>query len=318
MLSRILPIEWFTLLAATACIIMFDQMGLRWLTPDISAFVFVFSHYLSPFYPTIVFFVIMVTLKKSHRDYSIHQLLYLMRMFFLMMVAIFIHFNIKLWAPIINPLRYDDIYCSMDASASLLINLVGFFHLIISKTPIIESRLYHDLFVGMFVVSFTLHGIKGRASSEILVTATILLLIIGALSYIAAPAFGPFIFDQGPLPNVRSIQDAMMIFHSQFIESHGAYYNPAYFVAGLAAMPSLHVANAIIFCLCAERDLRWLLFLYVPITFYIFIEAVALKWHYTIDLVIGIFIGWLCYRLADWIVKYSHSDRSKYASQSIQ
>lgn len=311
MLSRVLPIEWFTLFAAMACSILFHQMGLHWLTPDAKAFVFAFNHYLSPFFPAIFVFISMIAFTDSRRDYLKLQLLYLMRMFALMMTAIYIHFNIKLWAPIMNPLRYDQIYHDMDASASRLIDLIDFVHQLIPANLTNISHPYHILFVGMFVLSFFLHGIKGKASSERLMTATILLLILGALSYVVAPAFGPFIFDPSPLPEARSSQDVMMRFHRLFIESQGAYYDPTYFVAGLAAMPSLHAANVIVFCLCAERDLRWLLFLYVPISFYILVEAVALKWHYTIDLVVGILIGWLCYRLADWMAESPHANRPR-------
>lgn len=318
MSSRLLPIEWFTLVAATACVILFHQMGLRWLTPDSGSLIFAFTHYLSPLFPAIIFFVVMIVIKKSKRDYSMNQLMYLIRISLLMIAATFIHFNIKLWAPIINPLRFDHIYYRMDNSASSLIDLIFVVHQMIPASPMTLSRLYHSLFVGMFVVSFVFHGIKGRASSERLMTATILLLILGAFSYVAAPAFGPFIFDSDPIQGARSIQEQMMAFHSQFIESHGEYYDPAYFVAGLAAMPSLHAANVTMFCLCAERDLRWLLFLYLPIAFYIFVEAVALKWHYTIDLAIGILIGWLCYRLADWMVTYPSGNRSRSAHAPTQ
>jgi hypothetical protein len=285
-------------------------MGFYWLTPDAQAFLFAFNHYLGPFFPAIVVFIIMIAVTDSRRDYFKLQLLYLMRMFALMATAIFIHFNIKLWAPIINPLRYDHIYHDMDVSASWLIDLIDIFHQLIPVNLMGISHSYHMLFVGMFVLSFCLHGIKGKASSERLMTATILLLILGALSYVVAPAFGPFIFEPSPLPEARLSQDVMMGFHRLFIESQGAYYDPTYFVAGVA-MPSLHAANVIVFCLCAERDLRWLLFLYVPITFYILVEAVALRWHYAIDLAFGILIGWLCYRLADWMADCPRANRPK-------
>lgn len=128
--------------------------------------------------------------------------------------------------------------------------------------------------------------------------------------YAVAPAFGPFIFDPSPSSDARLIQEAMLEFHLDFINSHGACYDPSYFVAGVAAMPSLHVANSVVFCLCAERDARWLLILYLPITFYIFLEAVVLRWHYMIDLAFGALIGWICFRLANWIVIFSYNNKS--------
>jgi hypothetical protein len=176
---------------------------------------------------------------------------------------------------------------------------------------------YHDLFVMMFLCSFTLHGIKNRLSSEIVVTAAVLIMIVGAFSYIIAPALGLFIFEPSTNLGARIAQESMMKFYQEFINSNGAYYDPAYFISGLAAMPSLHAAHAAMFWLCAWRDVRWLALFYIPVVFYIFVEAVSLKWHYMIDLVPGIIIGWACYRIAYWMVNYRFKNTPSILSQVI-
>lgn len=95
---------------------------------------------------------------------------------------------------------------------------------------------------------------------------------------------------------------AMFAFYEEFVGSNGQNFDPVFFSAGLAAMPSLHVANAVMFWLCAWREARWLAYVYIPILAYIFVEAVALRWHYLADLAVGALIGWLCFRLAYWMV----------------
>lgn len=128
------------------------------------------------------------------------------------------------------------------------------------------------------------------------------MMVIGAVSYSIAPALGPFIYelhhDSVPTGN----QKAMYHFYEVFVGSNGQNFDPAYFSAGLAAMPSLHVANAVMFLLCAWRDIRWLAYIYIPLVIFILVESVALRWHYLIDLVPGIFLGWLCFQLANWMV----------------
>lgn len=173
-------IEYFVLFSASALSVVFYQTELRWLIPDEKSFFFIFNHYLSQFFLVLVFFAAMFAFKKIRRDHLKAQFVYLARMFFLMTAATFIHFNIKLWAPVLNPLRYDEIYLKMDFYASGLSDLINFFRQTIPENLPGISNPYHTLFLLMFVFSFFFHGIQGKVSSERLVTATILILILGA------------------------------------------------------------------------------------------------------------------------------------------
>src|SRR3546814_14588429 len=40
--------------------------------------------------------------------------------------------------------------------------------------------------------------------------------------------------------------------------------------------------------------------LYIPILAYILIMAVASRWHYIIDIPVGMTLAWASYKLADW------------------
>src|SRR3546814_14660869 len=67
-----------------------------------------------------------------------------------------------------------------------------------------------------------------------------------------------------------------------------------------AAMPSLHSASAYLFFLFAWKHGKVLVPLYSFILAYILIMAVASRWHYIIDIPVGMTLAWASYKLADW------------------
>jgi hypothetical protein len=71
--------------------------------------------------------------------------------------------------------------------------------------------------------------------------------------------------------------------------------------AGISAMPSIHLAGAMLFALTGyqvSRWLGWVLFGYCAI---IQIGSVHLGWHYAIDGYAGMVFTWLIWRLGCWI-----------------
>jgi membrane-associated phospholipid phosphatase len=68
---------------------------------------------------------------------------------------------------------------------------------------------------------------------------------------------------------------------------------------GLAAMPSLHAGASFIFLCYAWRHVRWLGVVYVPVFIWILFEAMASRWHYGVDLVVGVVMAYGCILLAE-------------------
>jgi hypothetical protein len=98
----------------------------------------------------------------------------------------------------------------------------------------------------------------------------------------------------------------MFDFHRNAIEGGRdwlAANGGASFVAGLAAMPSLHAAGAFLFFVFAWKHGRPLVPLYGAALFFILVTSIATRWHYIIDLPIGIALAYGCVRLAERIVK---------------
>jgi membrane-associated phospholipid phosphatase len=301
--KQILPVEAFTLVSVAAVVVLAEFTGRSWYLPEANSARFVFNHYMAPLIP--MFVVVgasaLFTTGKMERRFK-SEVFYLVRLLLVIAISIIIHFNLKLWSHLINPSNYDAVYQEIDVYLSGLILFIDYLDFWIPSAPPGIPNPYHTLFVLMFVISFTVHGLKGRRSGEMVVTATVLMMVIGAATYLIAPALGPFVHDLSIYSGAAETQRTMYAFYQDFVSSGGQNFDSTYFSAGLAAMPSLHVANATMFWLCAWREVRWLAYLYIPIVTYIVVQAVVLRWHYLIDLIAGIFIGMVCYRLACWMV----------------
>ncbi len=80
----------------------------------------------------------------------------------------------------------------------------------------------------------------------------------------------------------------MLTVSQLLIQSGGLQYSGDYFVSPLAAMPSLHISHALVFSYYAITRMKIISIPMVLITFYIFVDSIALRWHYLIDLPAGI------------------------------
>lgn len=290
------------LFALMMVLLLSGLTGMYWYLPEGRSFTFVFDHYIGPLIPLFLITGVLAVIGKEEKKRQFKfELIYLIRVFFITAISIVIHFNLKLWSHLINPHNFDAIYQEIDMQLYGTMAFFDYLHGWMPESLPGMSNPYHSLFVLMFVISFTVHGLKNRKSGEVVVTAAVLMMVIGAAAYSIAPALGPFIHETH-LSTPTGGQRAMLAFYQDFVGSNGQNFDPTFFSAGLAAMPSLHVANAVMFWLCAWREARWLAYIYIPVVAYIFVEAVALRWHYLVDLAAGVLIGWLCFRLAYWMV----------------
>ena len=223
---------------------------------------------------------------------------------------LFAHFNIKLWIPHINPLEFDAFYWAIDEFCRPLIDLCVFIRTDIFRFISFDSNFYMISFMALFYGSFLYHAIKTPEIFRKLVVAVLLLQALGALAYLAAPAVGPFIYERGIDPSITSGQHSMLEFYRHSIAAGPSWIaenGGANFTVGLAAMPSLHAAGAFLFYLFAWRHGRILLPLYSMILLFILVTSIASRWHYVIDIPIGLALAWFCAWLADRIVVASKS-----------
>ncbi|MGB3845627.1 MAG: phosphatase PAP2 family protein [Sphingopyxis sp.] len=220
-------------------------------------------------------------------------------------VILFAHFNIKLWIPHINPVMFDDFYWATDEMVRPLVDACMALRTSVFGFISFESNFYMISFMALFYVSFLYHAIKTPEYFRQLVVAVLLVQALGALAYLVAPAIGPFLYETGIDPTITGGQQAMLQFYQHsvaegpdWIARHGGVN----FTVGLAAMPSLHAAGAFLFFLFAWRHGRLLVPLYSVLLVFILITSVASRWHYVIDVPVGIALAWGSAWLAERIV----------------
>ena len=219
-------------------------------------------------------------------------------------VVMWLHFHIKMWVPLINPLRYDELYQRSDAALQPLIDVFVAIRTFIGEHAIAVDWWYLWAFIAMFFASFAYHCVVERRFFRNVLIATLINQFLGALSYLVAPAVGPFIYVRGENALATQQQDGMWAAYNQLTTNGAAWlgeHGTSYFNAGLAAMPSLHAGAAWVFLWYAYKSRTALLPVYVILFTWIVMEAVVSKWHYLVDLPAGIVLAALSIWLANRI-----------------
>ncbi len=220
--------------------------------------------------------------------------------------VLFAHFNIKLWIPFINPTLHDAFYWKIDKWFRPLVEACFSIREYLTIILPANTNFYMTGFMALFYGSFLYHAIKTPAMFRKLVVAVLLLQALGSFAYLLAPAIGPFIYETGDNPVISAGQHGMAEYYWQTVKNGRgwlAQYGSENFTAGLAAMPSLHSAGTFLFFLFAWKYGRPLVPFYSFILFFILIAAVSSRWHYLIDIPVGLGLAWACYWLAHQLLR---------------
>ncbi len=202
-----------------------------------------------------------------------------------------VHFNIKLWVHAINPGLWDAAYMRVDTALHPLIDGALTIHNALPAMGGAVNRLYLFAFLAMFGCSIIIHSSRSFPVFRRMILSAMLVHVIGGLTYLIAPALGPFLVESGAnaLEAERqafmlSAHDAALAGGANWFGTHGSEF----LATGLAAMPSLHVASSAVFVYYAWVHERWLGWAYLPLFSFIMIEAIATRWHYLVDIAAGL------------------------------
>lgn len=180
-------------------------------------------------------------------------------------VVVFLHFNFKAWMPLVNPANYDAAYMFSDQTLwPILWSFRWLRSAIAALSPIAVDSAYHGMFVAAFFISASAHALFDTAKGlRRVVLGMSLVMLIGSVCYWIAPAVGPFIYEPGPNQLATRAQAHMWEMYCQVTDT--GCLPAGYFIAPLAAMPSLHVANMLLFVIYARRRMPWIFVAYLPV-----------------------------------------------------
>jgi hypothetical protein len=157
-------------------------------------------------------------------------------------------------------------------------------------------------FIAMFYISFCFHALRSPQQFRTLFLAVLIFQGMGALAYLVMPAIGPFLYESGIEPAQTGAQQSMLAVREHIVNGGAGWISAnggTHLTVGLSAMPSLHTGGSFLFLLFAWKYARVLVPLYIFLFAFISIDAVASRWHYMIDLPVGIALAIGCARVAE-------------------
>ena len=200
------------------------------------------------------------------------------------------HFNLKLWIPHLNPALWDDAYWTSDQAIRPAIDAAMSLRVWMDPVIGLDSNFYMIGFIALFYLAFGFATLKRPESFRELVLAAIILQVMGSFAYLVAPALGPFLYEAGVEPPATLAQQSMHASWQANVAGGAGWLaqeGSRQLTVGLAAMPSLHAGGSFLFLLYASRHARRLALPFGVIFAFIALDAVANRWHYAIDLPVG-------------------------------
>lgn len=209
-------------------------------------------------------------------------------------LVMYFHFNLKMWVPLINPLRLDAAYMATDRWLEPAIALFRALRGLAPPDWAWFDHLYQLGFVLMFVVSFAVLAVSRDRHYPHFVLGILLVLALGGLSYLIAPAVGPFLFEDGMNAAATRAQAGMWRVYGTVVAEGAPWIaanGSAYFTGALAAMPSLHIAHAAVMTWYMHRSRLIVRWPFLVILLFILVESVVSRWHYLIDAPAGLIVA---------------------------
>jgi hypothetical protein len=236
---------------------------------------------------TCFYLVLFIARSITERNFNVKQLLWnslvLLRLLLATCVATYLMLCFKWWSHL-KSTPYDAFYHSID---NALAPVVSFFY-DASQWMGLPDDMYFYLFSLLFISAYIIIMVLNPAWFCRTLTANIAVMVLGGVAYMIAPAYGPFIYRDNAF--FMETQAAMRAVTNAFHSSGGTMFDAEKFEYALGAMPSLHIAHALIIAIYASAINRRLILPYALILFYIIIHASVTGFHYLIDIPAGIAI----------------------------
>ncbi|NVD45664.1 phosphatase PAP2 family protein [Qipengyuania atrilutea] len=205
-------------------------------------------------------------------------------------VVLVCHFNLKLWTQHLNPVLWDDALWASDQVLRPTVDLFTYVRVALDPLVSLENNFYMLGFIAMFYLVFFYVWLKHPQEFRRLMLSIIILHILGSIGYLTMPALGPFLYETGVEPFAAAAQEGMLASYRANAEGGAAWLadqGGQQLTVGLAAMPSLHTGASFLFLLFCARKSAAMTAILLPLFCFIAVDAVANRWHYFLDLPVG-------------------------------
>ena len=216
-------------------------------------------------------------------------------------LIIFTYGWIKLVVPIKHPVLLDQVLWDLDQTIFFGVAPSVFFLNLFGGDAVLRAvdwSYANIFFASTLIANAYFFSEPSRRIRVAFANGYSVLWLTGAWLYMLIPSIGPaYRFHDVWMPhgdNLRITQtiQAMLMRNYRNVTGGG----PVSIVFGIAAFPSLHVAFQMFACLWMRRLWRWGEVLFAFFVVVIFLGSMITGWHYFVDGLAGLILGYVCYR----------------------
>jgi len=224
--------------------------------------------------------------------------------------GLFIHAYgwIKLAVPLLHPRLVDQKLWELGRLIMAGHAPTEFLLTLFSAPPVLRAIdwTYANIFFASTLVASAFFGSSpSRRLRVAFMDANTALWLIGAWLYVALPSLGPaYRFPAMYLPysdllvKTQTLQRLLMTNYQNVLASAHGVLKPINVLFGVAAFPSLHVAFQTLVFFWMRRLWKWGQIVFGVFAGVILIGSVVTGWHYLVDGLAGLLLGWLCYAVS--------------------
>jgi hypothetical protein len=234
-------------------------------------------------------------------------------------IPLFLSFfsNIKQSIPLLHPFTWDRFFMKMDHVLhgghhpwTLLQPILGY--------PAVTKAIDY-LYVSWFLSLFTIilwmgWSNKRRLRAQFFLSFILIWILIGTVLATFFSSAGPCYYSDvtggvdpfGPLMSyLDSIHESSFLYARKYQKGIWEAYagNISLPFGGISAMPSVHVATAVLFALAGWSSTRILGIVFTVYALLIQLGSVHLGWHYAVDGYFSAILTYLIWKLADRVLK---------------
>ncbi|MEM7224893.1 MAG: phosphatase PAP2 family protein [Pseudomonadota bacterium] len=223
--------------------------------------------------------------------------------------------GIKSTIPFLNPFSWDETFMLWDRALHFGIDPWRVLQPVLGYpivTKIVDS-VYIVWFFVMYAVLFwqAFSTRDSRLRMQFFMTFFLLWILLGNVLAVALSSGGPVYY--GRITGLSDPYKSLMAYLHEVGASYGifalevqerlwtGYVNESPVGGGISAMPSLHVAMAMLFALLGFRVHKLLGVLLALYAVLILLGSVHLAWHYAVDGYLGALLAWAVWRVVGWL-----------------
>ena len=139
--SRLLRIELLALCGLFFAVSTVTGFRVKFYFPDLGVAAFVWRHYVGVLVPALIVEWLVVLIAKRPHLRLFDYIALSFRQIVAFLLILYLHFNFKLWAQLINTRRFDDVYQGLDLSFSFIVGFTGAIISLLMSKPMAKMSM---------------------------------------------------------------------------------------------------------------------------------------------------------------------------------